>query len=124
MCTTCGCSGDGATFEGENHAHPHGAHHHHDHAHPHEHEHEHEHDHSYQEHEHEHIDGKKQILMGYIHIQYVEGENSTIIKKRVEKIFENIGIKAWIQVEPVNGTCWCRQASMANQPISQIVNKQ
>lgn len=45
MCTTCGCSGDGATFEGENHAHPHGGHHHHDHAHPHEHEHEHAHDH-------------------------------------------------------------------------------
>ena len=110
------------------HSHSHESHSHESHSHKHEHEHEHEyeheHDHSYQEHEHEHIDGKKQILMGYIHIQYVEGENSTIIKKRVEKIFENIGIKAWIQVEPVNGTCWCRQASMANQPISQIVNKQ
>ena len=61
--------------------------------------------------------------MGYIHIQYVDGENSTIIKKRVEKICENIGIKAWIQTEPASGTCWCRQASMANQPISQPIIK-
>lgn len=104
------------------HSHSHEHQHNHDHSHGHEHEHDHEHSHEYETHQQKYL--KKQVLMGYIHIQYVEGENSTIIKKRVEKVFENAGIKVWIQVEPVTGTCWCRQASMANQAISQIVNKQ
>lgn len=45
MCTTCGCSGDGATYEGGEHPHPphgHGAGHEHDHPHPHDHAHPHE----------------------------------------------------------------------------------
>lgn len=45
MCTTCGCSGDGATFEGGHHPHSHGADHHHDHAHEHPHDHDHGHAH-------------------------------------------------------------------------------
>lgn len=45
MCTTCGCSGDGATYEGgehPHHLHGHGAGHEHDHPHPHDHAHPHE----------------------------------------------------------------------------------
>lgn len=111
-----------------------------DHSHSHEHKHEHEHEH---EHKHEHKRGHEQgksdrpkdcnynnnllenmkpaVLVGYIHIQYVEGENSTIIKKRVEKIFENVGIKAWIQVEPQLSNCWCRSSSINNNVIPQVV---
>lgn len=83
------------------------------HGHEHEHEHKHQHDNEYK--------SKKPInctLVGYIHIQYSEGENSTIIKKRVEKILEDVGIKAWIQVEPRNSNCWCRSSSM-----SSIINR-
>lgn len=89
--------------------------HYHTHSHSHKHNHKHE--------VYSNKNKKTPILTGYIHIQYVDGENSTIIKKRVEKICENIGIKAWIQTEPASGTCWCRQASMANQPISQPIIK-
>ncbi|WP_338331931.1 hydrogenase nickel incorporation protein HypB [Acetobacter sp. LMG 32666] len=48
MCTTCGCSGDGATFEGGDHAHPHGAGHTHGHAHEHSHDHGHDHPHPHE----------------------------------------------------------------------------
>lgn len=57
---------------------------------------------------HEHAEKKAASLVGYIHVQFVEGENSTIIKKRVEKIFESVGIDAWIQVESIDSPCWCR----------------
>lgn len=89
----------------------------------HSHSHFHSHNHNHKHEVYSNKNKKTPVLMGYIHIQYVDGENSTIIKKRVEKICENIGIKAWIQVEPASGTCWCRQASMANQPISQSITK-
>ncbi|SCV04013.1 LANO_0G07624g1_1 [Lachancea nothofagi CBS 11611] len=56
---------------------------------------------------------KSKDLVGYIHIQYMDGENSTIIKKRVEKILEGVGIKAWIQVEHADSTCWCRSSSLS-----------
>ena len=57
----------------------------------------------------------KSSLIGYIHIQYADGENSTIIKKRAEKIFQTAGIKAWIQVEAQQSPCWCRATSMKEQ---------
>lgn len=102
----------------------------HSHGHSHVHEHENneekgnEHEHE-NEHEHGHVTNseyertrkKKITLMGYIHIQYVEGENSTIIKKRVEKIFESFGIKAWVQVESNDSNCWCRSSSYATPII-------
>ncbi|KAL3234910.1 putative zinc transporter MSC2 [Nakaseomyces bracarensis] len=105
------------------HSHSHDAHkHEHNHGHNHEHNHEqedhhnHEHNHEQEDHhKHEH-DGDefraKNKLTGYIHIQYIDSENSTIIKKRVEKIFENNGIQAWIQVEPQSSECWCRRAQV------------
>lgn len=82
----------------------------HGHSHSIEVEHSHEHSHG---HSHSHGDcneekEKKFKLIGYIHIQYIEGENSTIIKKRVQTLFENNGIKAWIQVESEGSNCWCR----------------
>ena len=91
----------------------------HEHEHKHEHSHDHEHNHEHT-HAHSHNNNKmsknldKCSLVGYIHIQYAEGENSTIIKKRVEKILENEGIQAWVQVEPQNSTCWCRTTSMSS----------
>lgn len=91
--------------------------HKHEHEHEHSHEHEHGHEHSHA-HSHNHNEMSKNLdkcsLVGYIHIQYAEGENSTIIKKRVEKILENEGIQAWVQVEPQNSTCWCRTTSMSS----------
>lgn len=109
---------------------PSGNSHSHSHSHSHVHSHEHSHapsaDHS-DSHSHKHsnsdcslsvpqkIPPKKHVLVGYIHVQYAEGENSTIIKKRVEKVFSDAGIKAWIQVEPQNSTCWCRATSMIDQ---------
>ena len=82
-------------------------------GHSHAHTHSHAEDHSH-EHHHDQKNGSQEhpSLVGYIHVQYVDGENSTIIKKRVEKIFENVSIKAWVQVEPQNSTCWCRATSM------------
>lgn len=64
-------------------------------------------------HSHENLAGSKESeskskLIGFIHIQVIDGENSTIVKKRVEKIFHDAGIKAWIQVEPTDSQCWCR----------------
>ncbi|CCK68129.1 metal cation transporter MSC2 KNAG_0A04570 [Huiozyma naganishii CBS 8797] len=108
----------------QGHSHAHGHSHGHDQEHPigkHEHEHEHGHEHSHQQEEHhDHddacMDSPEKKLIGYIHVQYVEGENSTILKKRVEKILERAGIKAWIQVESPTANCWCRPAS-ANQVI-------
>lgn len=47
-------------------------------------------------------------LVGYIHVQYMDGENSTIIKKRVQRIFENSNVHAVIQVESESSQCWCR----------------
>lgn len=87
----------------------------HGHGHADDHDHHHDHDHN---HEHKHHDivtsdedeSSRCNLTGYIHIQYIDSENSTIIKKRVEKIFENNNIRAWIQVEPQNSECWCRKA--------------
>ncbi|EJS42361.1 msc2p [Saccharomyces arboricola H-6] len=83
------------------------------------HSHSHGHTHSQVEdhgHEHHHEQcsepSSNPTLVGYIHVQYAEGENSTIIKKRIEKIFENVGVKAWVQVEPQTSTCWCRATSM------------
>lgn len=68
----------------------------------------HSHDHSHSHNE-EELDAARTFkLIGYIHVQYIEGENSTIIKKRVQKIFENNAIKAWIQVENESSNCWCR----------------
>ncbi|CAI4058503.1 metal cation transporter MSC2 SKDI_04G4240 [Saccharomyces kudriavzevii IFO 1802] len=83
------------------------------HSHSHGHTHSHSEDHSHGHHcEQPNQPLENPTLVGYIHVQYAEGENSTIIKKRVEKIFENVGIKAWVQVEPQNSTCWCRATSM------------
>ncbi|ODQ80154.1 hypothetical protein BABINDRAFT_20848, partial [Babjeviella inositovora NRRL Y-12698] len=49
-------------------------------------------------------------MAGYIHIQYFKGENSTIIKKRVEKVFNNAGMtKIWLQIESETDDCWCRK---------------
>ncbi|SCV04782.1 LAMI_0H19064g1_1 [Lachancea mirantina] len=73
------------------------------------HGHSHNHDHSHKGHTKDHHHEEQEVkLIGYIHVQYLEGENSTIIKKRVEKIFETLGIKAWIQVESRDSPCWCR----------------
>ncbi|SCU81707.1 LADA_0C00584g1_1 [Lachancea dasiensis] len=63
-----------------------------------------------------------QKLVGYIHIQYMDGENSTIIKKRVEKILESAGIQAWIQVEHKDSSCWCRSYNSSGGPV--IANQQ
>ncbi|SMN20885.1 similar to Saccharomyces cerevisiae YDR205W MSC2 Member of the cation diffusion facilitator family, localizes to the endoplasmic reticulum and nucleus [Maudiozyma saulgeensis] len=112
---------------GSGHSHSHGGsqnkedNHEHDHNHSHEHGHDHAHEHAHghdsqSSHNHHHMSKNldKCTLVGYIHIQYAEGENSTIIKKRVEKILENEGIQAWVQVEPKNSTCWCRTTSMSS----------
>ncbi|AMD21105.1 HEL176Cp [Eremothecium sinecaudum] len=103
--------------------------HEHTHADENEHKHEHELDHEL-EHSHNHnnshsctekgtVSSSKtsaaRKLIGYIHIQHTDGENSTIIKKRVEKIFDNLGITAWIQVEPNESKCWCRATSFQHQ---------
>lgn len=68
------------------------------------------------------INSTRKTLVGFIHVQYVEGENSTIIKKRVERIFEMEGIKAWIQVEPQNADCWCKckNNAMVLQPVNKV----
>ncbi|CCF56922.1 hypothetical protein KAFR_0B06250 [Kazachstania africana CBS 2517] len=105
--------------------------HSHSHAHTHSHAHSHTHEEKGEEegechsdHHDDHDTNKKTtVLMGYIHIQYHEGENSTIIKKRVEKIFQNFNIQAWIQVESQNSQCWCRATSMSNQVVIQSVTK-
>ncbi|CEP64598.1 metal cation transporter MSC2 LALA0_S12e02608g [Lachancea lanzarotensis] len=57
-----------------------------------------------------------QTLIGYIHVQYVDGENSAIIKKRVEKILSDASIKAWVQVEPKESVCWCRSFAVSDAP--------
>lgn len=112
-----------ANVHAHGHAHSHSDSHSQDHSHDHSHDqsHEHTHDHS---HEHSHNDSneitkKPPLLVGYIHVQYTDGENSTIIKKRVEKIFESVGIKAWIQVESKDSPCWCRTSSQ--NMIPQVV---
>ena len=108
------------------HGHSHGHSHSHSSDHTHEHEHKDEHEHEHQ-HEDKHVhevhkehdetsDTSNEKLTGYIHVQYIDGENSTIIKKRVEKIFENNAIRAWIQVEPQSSECWCRSAQV-QQPL-------
>ncbi|CCH62609.1 hypothetical protein TBLA_0H03280 [Henningerozyma blattae CBS 6284] len=116
------------------HSHVGGASHSHDHAHSHDYDHSHNDEHHKSNdkiHVHKrrgdgavhdndiHIDvpveKKKYALVGYIHVQYAEGENSTIIKKRVEKIFDSLNINSWIQVESNNSTCWCRAKSMPRQ---------
>lgn len=101
---------------GRSHSHTHG----HSHSHIHDHSHDHE----------EKLEGARlrnkknnSLLVGYIHIQYNEGENSAIIKKRVEKILTDFGIRAWIQVEPQNSQCWCRSTSMSSIAIASIPNK-
>lgn len=101
------------------HGHSHSVEIKHDHSHEKEHSHEHSHTEKetalHHEHDHSHKDGicegeeQNFDMVGFIHIQYLEGENSTIIKKRVQKIFENNDIKAIIQVESENSNCWCRQ---------------
>jgi zinc transporter 5/7 len=102
----------------EAHSHSHEHTHEHQPTHEHEHTHECEHSHSHElthELEHSHTEseckGKTFSMVGFIHIQYLNGENSTIIKKRVQKIFENNNINAVIQVENENSSCWCRAAS-------------
>lgn len=108
------------------HGHSHGHSHSHSSDHTHEHEHKDEHEHEHQ-HEDKHVhevhkehdetsDTSNEKLTGYIHVQYIDGENSTIIKKRVEKIFEDNAIRAWIQVEPQSSECWCRSAQV-QQPL-------
>ncbi|CCE65457.1 hypothetical protein TPHA_0L01000 [Tetrapisispora phaffii CBS 4417] len=103
--------------------HSHGHSHSHDHSHNHEdidsNNYSHNHKHDYLTNS-EKTEEKPITLVGYIHIQYVEGENSTIIKKRVEKIFETFQIKAWIQVESTASYCWCRASSY----LSQVMNTQ
>ncbi|CAB4255007.1 similar to Saccharomyces cerevisiae YDR205W MSC2 Member of the cation diffusion facilitator family, localizes to the endoplasmic reticulum and nucleus [Maudiozyma barnettii] len=101
------------------HAHSHGGSQHSENDHDHEHDHDHGHEHSHNSqngHNHHHMSKNldKCTLVGYIHIQYAEGENSTIIKKRVERILENEGIQAWVQVEPQSSSCWCRTTSMSS----------
>ena len=134
------------------HSHNHGgasaspeAAHSHDHNHSHSHQDEHRDQHTHNdehstEHSHEHVDENSHrhseshghvamsknvdncSLVGYIHVQYNEGENSTIIKKRVEKILEDVGIHAWVQVEPQNSNCWCRATSMSSVMNSSTIN--
>ncbi|ODV62009.1 metal cation transporter MSC2 ASCRUDRAFT_33594, partial [Ascoidea rubescens DSM 1968] len=54
-------------------------------------------------------------LIGYIHIQYPDGENSTIIRKRCEKlIFEKYKLKLFIQLENESSSCWCRNNLVNN----------
>ncbi|QLL31875.1 hypothetical protein HG536_0C00420 [Torulaspora globosa] len=114
-----------ATVDSCGHSHAHSHAHSHDHSHEQAHCHEHSqghihadsHDHSHAS-THEHS-ANTPSLVGYIHIQYNDGENSTIIKKRAEKIFESVGIKAWIQVEPNESACWCRTSSQ--NMIPQVV---
>lgn len=96
---------------GHSHSVSHSDDHLHDHSHNHSHEHSHEHSHDCSHNHPNEVTKKAHLLVGYIHVQYTDGENSTIIKKRVEKIFETIGIKAWIQVEPQDSPCWCRTSS-------------
>lgn len=86
-------------------------------GHSHGHSHSHSHDHCGEK-EKEENDQKQ--LVGYIHIQYLEGENSTIVKKRVEKIFDSVGIKAWIQVEPKDSPCWCRSSLLGRQVTTAV----
>lgn len=96
-------------------------------SHSHGHSHGHSHDHSEKEEENCHDDHIKKVspcLVGYIHVQFVEGENSTIVKKRVEKIFESVGINAWIQVEPCDSPCWCRTPSLSQNMIPQVISNQ
>ncbi|SSD58303.1 uncharacterized protein SCODWIG_00064 [Saccharomycodes ludwigii] len=121
----------------ETHEHSHGETHEHSHEETHEHSHEETHEHSHEEtHEHSHqhcpdnsIEHKDfgahncsheasqtstkmendAKLCGYIHIQCLENENTTIIRKRVEKIFEECKIAAYIQVEKQSSPCWCRK---------------
>lgn len=93
---------DVATTSSSEHGHSHSVEVEHSHEHNHSHDHSHSHDHCDDEKE------KKFKLIGYIHIQYIDGENSTIIKKRVQTLLENNGIKAWIQVESEGSNCWCR----------------
>ncbi|KAH3664406.1 hypothetical protein WICMUC_005791 [Wickerhamomyces mucosus] len=84
---------------------------HDDHKHRHSHNsqnYDHNHGHSHISHDDHYGDKIEFNLIGYIHIQYLDGENSTIIKKRVEKIFENESIKVAIQVENESSNCWCR----------------
>lgn len=105
------------------HVHSHSPEHCHDHSHDHSSDHSHDHSHN-KSHDDAHShssepDKKKPQLVGYIHIQYSDGENSTIIKKRVEKIFETVGINAWVQVEPKDSPCWCRTSSQ--NMIPQVV---
>ena len=136
-------SGHSHSHGGSTASEPESSNHGHEHKHGHEHEHEHEHSHSHVDkhedqynhihgHSHQHDSntdhthlGKHQhavmsknidncSMVGYIHVQYNEGENSTIIKKRVEKILEDVGIHAWVQVEPQNSNCWCRATSMSS----------
>jgi zinc transporter 5/7 len=92
------------------HEHSHEVLHEHLHGHPQEHLHSHDHKRTDEPHSHDDNCNDKYTLVGYIHIQYLDGENSTIIKKRVQKIFENSNIHATIQVESESSTCWCRKS--------------
>ena len=103
----------------EKHEHDHGHDHDHEHGHEHNNDHGHSHEHS-NDHGHEqptcveqHHSNETPIsasakLCGYIHVQYREGENSVIIKKRCEKIFQDNQIDAYIQIESQYSECWCR----------------
>lgn len=93
---------DVATTSAIEHGHSHSIELEHNHSH-----HDHTHEHGHDDHSEPESDVKFKLI-GYIHVQYIEGENSTIIKKRVQTILENNGVKAWIQVENENSNCWCR----------------
>ncbi|CDO96315.1 unnamed protein product [Kluyveromyces dobzhanskii CBS 2104] len=106
-----------ATPQEEQHEHEHASSHSHSHAEKDTHTHSHSHTEHAEEIEALSSSTSKPTLVGYIHVQYVDGENSSIIKKRVEKIFDKANIKVWIQVEAQSSSCWCRATSMKDQAI-------
>ena len=62
--------------------------------------HSHSHAHSHSHNDESEAHHKRTGLIGYVHIQYADGENSTIIKKRCEKIiFEQYKMDLFIQLE-------------------------
>ncbi|CAI5759202.1 unnamed protein product [Candida verbasci] len=48
-------------------------------------------------------------ICGYIHIQIYRGENSSYIKKNIEKIFSSKNMDIMIQIENDSDSCWCRK---------------
>ena len=53
-------------------------------------------------------------LTGYIHVQIYRGENTTYIKKQIERLFEVEDILVTIQIENDYDDCWCRSDSAIN----------